>query len=90
VLLNLVKPYRKVTLRFLAKELSLTEKEIEKILIYLIIYYKILVATNDKTSRFIYFDGNKVSNFTDQQYMANLRFIDTLMTLSDSLLEAQS
>jgi COP9 signalosome complex subunit 2 len=87
VLLSLVKPYRKVTLNFLAKELSLSLQEVEKLLVDLITNEK-LVASIDQLNGFLQLE-NKITSLTDHRHAANLRFIETLTNLSENLLEAQ-
>lgn len=87
MLLSLVKPYRKITLKFLAKELSLTIVEVEKLLVDLIVEEK-LVASIDQLNGYLILE-NKITSIDDQRHVANLRFIETLNNLSDNLLEAQ-
>ena len=87
MLLNLVKPYQRVTLRFLAKELSLTELEVEKLLVDLIVDGK-LAGTIDQPNGYVLLDNKNLSTF-DSRCLANLRLINSLTTLSEGLLEAQ-
>lgn len=82
-----MKPYQRVTLKFLAKELSLTETEVEKLLVDLIIDDKIK-ATIDQPNGYLLLE-NRNPSLADSRYAANLRLIDTLNAVSESLLEIQ-
>jgi COP9 signalosome complex subunit 2 len=83
VLVNLTKPYRKVTLSFLAQELSLTEPEVESMLVDLIGDDRVS-ATIDQIAGYVIIGGER-SSASAKTLQAIGKWAEILNNATDSL-----
>ncbi len=85
VLLNLTRPYRKVTMSFLARELAMAVEDVEEILVDLILDDR-LVARINQTSGHVTLSGS--SSVTEQSSLLQMnslaRWADTLTSANDN------
>lgn len=85
VLINLVKPYQKVTLKFLSKELSLSIEEVEALLVDLILAEK-LKAGIDQPNGHLILESKNISQ-TDKHESVLLNLVENLANLNQTLLD---
>mmetsp|Transcript_18201 Transcript_18201/g.18258 ORF Transcript_18201/g.18258 Transcript_18201/m.18258 type:complete len:453 (+) Transcript_18201:134-1492(+) len=84
VLLNITRPYSKVTLKFLGQELSLTEDEVESLLVDMILDER-LSARVDQIHGYVLLGGDRES-VASKKLKSLAKWADTLSHASDSLL----
>jgi hypothetical protein len=84
-LINLVKPYQKVTLKFLSKELSLSIEEVEALLVDLILAEK-LKAGIDQPNGHLILESKNISQ-TDKHESVLLNLVENLANLNQTLLD---
>ena len=73
-MLNLVRPYHKVTLQFLGNELSLSDSEIESLLVDMILDNRIN-AQIDQTTDYVIIKNNNSNN---ERHEALIKWADSL------------
>jgi len=83
VLLNLTRPYQKVTLEFLGKELTLSVLEVEKLLVDMILDQK-MSARIDQINGYLVLGGDS-STVEGKKMQAITKWANTIATISDSL-----
>mmetsp|Transcript_31789 Transcript_31789/g.53628 ORF Transcript_31789/g.53628 Transcript_31789/m.53628 type:complete len:462 (-) Transcript_31789:41-1426(-) len=89
VLLNLTRPYKKVTISFLAKQLSLTEEEVESLLVDMILDEKLSGQIDQIKGYIVLQSTNSSPNgkdplAMDAMYMSLSRWADTLANVSEN------
>jgi COP9 signalosome complex subunit 2 len=84
VLLNLTKPYQKVKLEFLAKELSLSEDEVENLLVSMVLDEK-LHAQIDQVSGTVLLGGVGESKSSLKKLDLLSKWADRLTSVNDSM-----
>lgn len=85
VLLNLTRPYQKVTLGFLARELSLNESEVESLLVDMILDGR-LSAHIDQINAYVLLDGNGMlhEDVKSKKLQSLAKWADVLANVSSS------
>ena len=83
MLLNITQPYQKVTLQFLARELKLTEVDVESLLVDMILAAR-LSAQIDQIQGFVVLGGDRES-MNEKKMKTMGRWADTLYNLNESM-----
>lgn len=89
VLLNLIRPYQKVNIQYLGKELSISNEEIESLLIDLILDQKLKNAYIDQIKNHLIIEKKcNINNNTnippDHIFKSLSKWADTLITINES------
>ncbi len=85
VLLNLTRPYRKVTMTFLARELTMTEGDVEEILVDMILDDRLAARIDQTTGHVVLFGSSSVTEKSSLlQLSALARWADTLTSANEN------
>ncbi len=89
MLLNLTRPYRKVTLAFLARELALTEPEVEELLVDLILDDRLAAHIDQTTGHVVLGAGTSAAGASGgdraQQHLNSIaKWAEALATANES------